>query len=104
MTFKERRGYSPLKEGVLDRTMWRARFGSDIGPLVRHYLNECKLQSVVSYFTIHSVTQILRINGRAEHEWESVNHLEGSRRVLRCKHDICLERRRVTIKCLQNNQ
>jgi hypothetical protein len=24
---KERRGYSHLKEGALDRTMWRARFG-----------------------------------------------------------------------------
>jgi hypothetical protein len=25
--FKERRGYSHLKEEALDRTMWRARFG-----------------------------------------------------------------------------
>ena len=32
---KERRGYSHLKEEVLDRTMWRARFGSGFGPLVR---------------------------------------------------------------------
>jgi hypothetical protein len=29
--FKERRGYSHLKEEALDRTMWRARFG----PVVR---------------------------------------------------------------------
>jgi len=32
---KERRGYSNLKEEVLDRTMWRARFGRDFGPVVR---------------------------------------------------------------------
>jgi hypothetical protein len=33
--FKERRWYSHLKEEALDRTMWRARFGRDIGPVVR---------------------------------------------------------------------
>jgi hypothetical protein len=32
---KERRGYSHLKEEVLDRTMWRARFGRGLGPVVR---------------------------------------------------------------------
>jgi hypothetical protein len=32
---KERRGYSYLKEEVLDRTMWRARFGRGFGPVVR---------------------------------------------------------------------
>jgi hypothetical protein len=32
---QERRGYSHLKEEVLDRTMWRARFGRDFGPVVR---------------------------------------------------------------------
>ena len=32
---KERRGYSHLKEKVLDRTMWRARFGRGFGPVVR---------------------------------------------------------------------
>jgi hypothetical protein len=31
---KERRGYSRLKEEVLDRTMWRARFGRDFGPII----------------------------------------------------------------------
>jgi tRNA pseudouridine-54 N-methylase len=31
---KERRGYSHLKE-ALDRTMWRARFGRDFGPVVK---------------------------------------------------------------------
>jgi hypothetical protein len=31
---KERRGYSHLKEGALDRTMWRARFGRGFGPVV----------------------------------------------------------------------
>jgi hypothetical protein len=32
---KERRGYSHLKEEALDRTMWRARFGSSFGPVMR---------------------------------------------------------------------
>ena len=32
---KERRRYSHLKEEVLDRTMWRARFGRSFGPVVR---------------------------------------------------------------------
>jgi hypothetical protein len=32
---KERRGYSHLKEKALDRTMWRANFGRDFGPVVR---------------------------------------------------------------------
>jgi hypothetical protein len=32
---KERTGYSHLKEEVLDRTMWRARFGRGFGPVVR---------------------------------------------------------------------
>jgi hypothetical protein len=31
----ERTGYSHLKEESLDRTMWRARFGRDFGPVVR---------------------------------------------------------------------
>ena len=30
----ERRGYSHLKEEVLDRTMWRACFGRGFGPVV----------------------------------------------------------------------
>jgi len=32
---KERRGYSHLIEEALDRTMWRAHFGRDFGPVVR---------------------------------------------------------------------
>ena len=32
---KERTGYSHLKEEALDRTMWRACFGRDFGPVVR---------------------------------------------------------------------
>jgi hypothetical protein len=32
---KERRGYSHLKEKVLDRTMWRAGFGRGFGPVVK---------------------------------------------------------------------
>jgi len=33
--FKDRRGYSHLKEEALDRAMWRNRFGGDFGPVVR---------------------------------------------------------------------
>jgi hypothetical protein len=32
---QERRGYFHLKEEALDRTIWRARFGRGIGPVVR---------------------------------------------------------------------
>jgi hypothetical protein len=32
---KERRGYCNSKEKALDRTMWRARFGRGLGPVVR---------------------------------------------------------------------
>jgi hypothetical protein len=32
---KERRGYSHLKEEVLDHTIWRARFGRGFEPLVK---------------------------------------------------------------------
>jgi hypothetical protein len=32
---KERIGYSHLKEEALDRTMWTARFGRGLGPVVR---------------------------------------------------------------------
>jgi hypothetical protein len=31
---KDRRGYSPLKEEALDRTMSRNRFGRGVGPVV----------------------------------------------------------------------
>ena len=33
--FKDRRGYSHLKEEALGRTMWRARSGRGFGPVVR---------------------------------------------------------------------
>jgi hypothetical protein len=33
--FKEKRGYSHLKEEALEGTMWRARFGRGFGPVVR---------------------------------------------------------------------
>jgi hypothetical protein len=41
--FKERRGYSHVKEETLNRTMWRARFGRGFGPVVRQtteWMNE----------------------------------------------------------------
>ena len=36
---KDRRGYSHLKEEVLDRTMWRNRFGGGFAPVVREWSN-----------------------------------------------------------------
>ena len=33
--YKDRRGYSHLKEETLDRTGWRNRFGGGFGPVVR---------------------------------------------------------------------
>ena len=33
--FKDRRGDSYLKEGALDRSMWRNRFAGGFGPVVR---------------------------------------------------------------------
>jgi hypothetical protein len=38
---KERRGYSHLEEEALDRTMWRARFGRGLGPVVRQTAKQC---------------------------------------------------------------
>jgi hypothetical protein len=38
---KERKRYSHLKEEALDRTMWRARFGRGIGPVVRQTIKLC---------------------------------------------------------------
>jgi len=32
---KERSGYSHLKEDALDRTIWKARFGREFGPVLR---------------------------------------------------------------------
>ena len=37
---KEKRGYRKLKEEVLDRTLWRTRFGRGYGPVVRQTANE----------------------------------------------------------------
>jgi hypothetical protein len=42
---KERIGYSHLKEEALDRTMWRARFGRGLGPVLRQttkWMNEVR--------------------------------------------------------------
>jgi hypothetical protein len=32
---KEKRGYWKVKEDVLDRSLWKTRFGRDYGPVVR---------------------------------------------------------------------
>jgi hypothetical protein len=36
---KERSGYRKLKEGALDRTLWRTRFGRGCGPVVRQTID-----------------------------------------------------------------
>ena len=46
---KDRRGYSHLKEEVLDRTMWRNRFTGGFGPVVRQnteWMNECRVTHI----------------------------------------------------------
>ena len=37
---EDRRGYCQLKEEVLDRTMWRNRFGRGFGPVVRQITDD----------------------------------------------------------------
>jgi hypothetical protein len=44
IVYKDKRGYSHLKEEAMDRTMWRNRFGRGFGPVVRQnteWMNEC---------------------------------------------------------------
>jgi hypothetical protein len=43
---KETRGYEKLKEGALDYTLWRTRFGRGYGPVVRQ--NEESLSLVLN--------------------------------------------------------
>jgi hypothetical protein len=47
---KERRGYSDLKEEALDRTMWSARFGRGVGPVVR------QTTKLISYMRVQCYT------------------------------------------------
>jgi hypothetical protein len=62
---KKRRRYSHLKEEALDRTMWWARFGRSLRPVVRQttkWMNEC-----YSYLiTQRSHIDIDTVNGRLE--------------------------------------
>ena len=67
--FKDRRGYSHLKEETLDRTMWRHRFGGGFGPVVRqntewmpqHYCKKCWLiRSKTSPFAVISQGRVKR--------------------------------------------
>ena len=46
--FKERRGYSHLKEEALDRNKWRTRFGKGFGPVVRQ-TNKCMIFKKLMY-------------------------------------------------------
>jgi hypothetical protein len=49
---KERRWYTRLKKESLDRTMWRARFGRDFGPVVRQtakWMNEWMNISLIKW-------------------------------------------------------
>jgi hypothetical protein len=60
---KESRGYSHLKEEALDRTMWRARFGRGLGPVVRqttwcHILNDrnmCCGRETMTHRMLHTL-------------------------------------------------
>jgi hypothetical protein len=56
---KERRGYSYLKEEALDRTMWRARFGRGLGPVVRQ-TTELMMDSIT--FIQHTNNNFEKVN------------------------------------------
>jgi hypothetical protein len=59
--FKERRGYSYLKEKALDRTMWRNCFGGGFGPVVRQNTEWMKertsMKHIYSLTIIHTLKQ-----------------------------------------------
>ena len=59
---KDRRGYSHLKEEVLDHTMWRNRFRGGFGPVVRQNtecMNELSLTDSLSVFnTLVQITTL----------------------------------------------
>ena len=69
---KDRRGYCQLKEEVLDRIMWRNRFGRDFGPVVWQIANDdesdCVLREVVNeyvsvnWLNINVERKLLRIS------------------------------------------
>jgi len=42
---KQKRGYWKLKEEAFDRTLWRTRFGSVHGPVVRQTKNDVKIDN-----------------------------------------------------------
>jgi hypothetical protein len=53
---KESRGYSNLKEEALDRTMWRARFGRGLGPVVRQTTKWMNVLSPSTGLSIKTLT------------------------------------------------
>jgi len=61
---KERRRYSHLKEEVVDRTVWRARFGRGFGPVVRqttkwlNCINPLKTKRRLLYLKTQSVCAV----------------------------------------------
>ena len=46
-----RKGYSHLKEGALDRTVWRAGFGRGFGPVVRQATKPINEYNIYIYYT-----------------------------------------------------
>ena len=50
---KDRRGYCQLKEEVLDRTMWRNRFGRGFGPVVWQITDDDVILSYLSYLHLN---------------------------------------------------
>jgi hypothetical protein len=58
---KERRVYCHLKDGSLDRTVWRARFGRGFGPVVRQ-TNKC-INDLVTLLTTRGsrITSYVRV-------------------------------------------
>ena len=52
--YKERRGYSHLKEEAVNRNMWRARFGRVFGPVVR--------QTTKWMYSVNSFTPLCKVS------------------------------------------
>ena len=52
---KDRRGYSHLKEEVLDRAMWRNRFGGGFEPVVRQNTECMDLEQTYRQFVTYQI-------------------------------------------------
>jgi hypothetical protein len=76
--FKERRGYSHLKEEALVRTMWRVHFGRGFGPVVRQTDNEW--MNLLNKY-IQSINMQIHIVYRSWFTFGRLTHLNSSEKL-----------------------